>query len=84
MKLEFSRILNPPEGKVLLQLYKGDEGRVSLFQTLAEVAPGQLRRFGREEVKTLSWRDKDRYFALVGNVPSATLERLKRLIVITP
>ena len=83
-KLEFSRILNPPEGKVLLQLYKGDEGRVSLFQTLAEVAPGQLRRFGREEVKTLSWRDKDRYFALVGNVPSATLERLKRLIVITP
>jgi len=83
-KLEFSRLMNPPEGKVLLQLYKGEEGRVSLFQTLAEVAPGQLRRFGREEVKTLSWRSRDRYFALVGNVPAATLERLKRLIVISP
>ena len=83
-KLEFSRILTPPEGKVLLQLYKGEEGRVSLFQTLVEVAPGQLRKFGREEVKTLSWRAQDRYFALVGNVPAATLERLKRLLVLTP
>jgi hypothetical protein len=83
-RLEVSRVMDPPTGKVLLQLYRGPEGRVSLFQTSSEISPDRLRQFGKQDVETRSWSSGGRYFALIGNVPASTLDRLKRQVVQSP
>ncbi len=83
-RLEVSRVMTPPSGKILLQLYRGPEGRVSLFQTSSEISPDRLRQFGKQDVETRSWSSGGRYFALVGNVPPSTLDRLKRQVTQSP
>lgn len=76
-RLDAVRVAKLVEGGVLVQIYIGPGGRLSLYQLRAPVDPAVLRRQSRGTVRTLSWTSDSRTFVLVGPQDDATLARLK-------
>lgn len=75
-KLAFTKTNNFDGKDVLMQFYSSKQGRLSLFQTKAEVSKAQLDRFSRGDVTVYSWKAKGKTFVLIGNQSKADLKKL--------
>jgi hypothetical protein len=75
-RLDFSRQIRPEGKPVLMQIYAGRGGRLTLFQLGATVDEKQLKRFGRGQFNTHSWQEDGRSFVLVGPLAQDELARL--------
>lgn len=70
------------EGRAMLvQVYTGTEGRVSLFQIQGDVEQGRLSRMSRGRMSTVTWSRGGTSFVLAGTLPKERLDSLIRLVV---
>ncbi len=74
--LHFSRMVQPDGSDVLMQFYGSEKGRLSLYQTKAELDPKKLSKFGRGQVNVYAWKQNGYTLALVGNQDQETLKQL--------
>jgi outer membrane lipoprotein-sorting protein len=75
-KLESCRIQRIGNVPALVQDYVNKDGRVTLFQFRADVDQNRLRKFGRGEVRTISWQRNGSTFVLLGTPNESKLQEI--------
>jgi outer membrane lipoprotein-sorting protein len=83
-RLEDVRVFRPMGEVVLMQVFTGSNGRISMFQLGRTIDEERLKEFGRRRFRTYTWTDEGRSFVLVGTQTQDSLERLGRSVTDRP
>ncbi len=80
-RLESARVIRPEGEPILAQMFTSNTGRLTVFQTRADLKSDRLSKFARGEISTRTWRVGGINFAVIG--PKSTnfdrvADRLKR------
>lgn len=74
--LSFSKMNTVDGREVLMQFYQSPNGRLSLFETKADIDREKLDKFARGDVNVYSWKGQGCTFVLIGNQDADALRKL--------
>lgn len=77
-RLEASMVLDRAPQKTLVQTYRSDKTRLSLFQVKGAVDGDTIEQMTRGRTTAVSWTKGGSTFVLIGDLPKSELERLSK------
>lgn len=78
--LQAVRMVGTGDRAILAQVYTGQRGRVSLFQTRGPINPERMQRLVGGRLRSVTWQADGRSLAIMGDVTQDELVRLARLL----